>query len=62
MKRIQAKKHKIRTYETDKISLSCFDYKRFVLDDGVHTYFHKDCNKKCDKNENENDNNHDNEK
>ena len=48
MKRIQAKKH--------KISLSCFDDKRFVLDDGVHTlaYFHKDCNKKCDKNENEN--------
>ena len=48
MKRIQAKKHKIGTYEIDKISLSCFDDKRFVLDDGVHTlaYFHKDCNKK----------------
>ena len=47
MKRIQAKKHKIGTYEIDKISLSCFDNKRFVLDDGVHTlaYFHKDCNK-----------------
>ena len=28
MKRIQAKKHKIGTYETDKISLSCFDDKR----------------------------------
>ena len=44
-------------------SLSCFDDKRFVLDDGVHTlvYFHKDSNKKCDKNENENNNNnHDN--
>ena len=55
MKRIQAKKHKIGTYEIDKISLSCFDDKRFVLDDGVHAlaYFHKDCNKKCDKNENE---------
>ena len=48
MKRIQAKKHKIGTYEMDKISLSCFDDKRHVLDDGVHTlaYFHKDCNKK----------------
>ena len=48
MKRIQAKKHKIRTYEIDKISLSCFDDKRFVLDNGVNTlaYFHKDCNKK----------------
>ena len=62
MKRIQAKKHKIGTYVIDKISLSCFDDKRFVLDDGVHTlaYFHKDCNKKCNKNENENNNNHDN--
>ena len=58
MKRIQAKKHKIGTYEIDKISLSCFDDKRFVLDNGVHTlaYFHKDCNKKCDKNKNENNN------
>ena len=48
MKRIQAKKHKIGTYEIDKISLSCFDDKGFVLDDGVHTlaYFHKDCNDK----------------
>ena len=37
MRRIQAKKHKIGTYEIDKISLSCFDDKRFVLDDGIHT-------------------------
>ena len=46
MKRIQAKKHKIGTYEIDKISLSCFDDKRYVLDDGIHTlaYFHKDSN------------------
>ena len=62
MKRIEAKKHKIGTSEIDKISLSCFDDKSFVLDDGVHTlaYFHKDCNKKCDKNENENENNNNN--
>ena len=48
MKRIQAKKHKTGTYEIDKISLSCFDNKRFMLDNGVHSlaYFHKDCNKK----------------
>ena len=61
MKRIQVKKHKIGTYEIDKISLSCFDDK--VLDDGIHTlaYFYKDCNKKCDKNENNNnDDNNDN--
>ena len=44
MKRIQAKKHKIGTYDIDKISLSCFDNKRHVLDDGIYTlaYFHKD--------------------
>ena len=63
MKRIQAKKHKIGTYEIDKISLSCFDDKRFVLDNGINTvaYFHKECSKKCDKNENNNNNNnHDN--
>ena len=47
MKRIQSKKHKIRTCKINKISLSCFDNKRFVLDDGTHTlaYFHKDLRK-----------------
>ena len=57
MKRIQAKKHEIGNYEIDKISLSCFDDKRYVLDDGVNTlaYFHKDC-RKCD-NDNNNNNN-----
>ena len=56
MKRIQAKKHKIGTYEIDKISLSCFDDKRYVLDDGINTtYFHKNCNK-CDNNNNKNNN------
>ena len=50
---MQAKKHKIRSYEIDKIYLSCFDDKRFVLDDEVHSlaYIHNDSNKKCDKNE-----------
>ena len=44
MKRIQSKKHKTGTYEINKISLSCFDDKRFVLNDGIHTlaYFHED--------------------
>ena len=53
MKRIQAKKHKIGTYEINKISLSCFDDKRYILDDGVNTlaYIYKDC-KKCDNNNN----------
>ena len=44
MKRIQSKLHRIGTYNVFKISLSCFDDKRYVLDDGVNTlaYFHKD--------------------
>ena len=43
MKRIQNKKHKLGTYEIDKISLSCFDDKRYLLDDEIYTlsYFHK---------------------
>ena len=47
IKRIQGKKHKIGTYEINKMSLSCFDDKRFVLDDGIHTvaYFHKNLRK-----------------
>ena len=32
MKRIQIKKHKLGTYETNKKPLSCFDNKRYVLD------------------------------
>ena len=62
MKRIQSKKHKLGNYEINKIPLSCFDNKRYVLDDGIRTlaYFHKysvisckeikkDCDKKdCD--------------
>ena len=44
MKRIQNKKHKPGTYEMNKISLSVFDDKRFVLNDGIHifAYFDKD--------------------
>ena len=47
MRRIQGKKHKMGTYEINKTSLSVFDDKRFVLDDGIHTlaYFHKDLKK-----------------
>ena len=44
MKTIHAKKHKIGTYEIDKISLSSLDDKRYILDDGIHmlAYFHKE--------------------
>ena len=49
MKRIQSKNHKLGTYEIDKISLSCFDDKRYVLDDGIYTlsYFHKNSVTSC---------------
>ena len=44
MKRIQAKKHRLGTYDICKVSLSCFDDKRYVLNDGVKSlaYGHKD--------------------
>ena len=44
MERIQSKLHSVGTYDLNKISLSCFDDKRFVLDDGINTlaYGHKD--------------------
>ena len=44
MKRIQLKLHKIGTCYVCKISLSCFDDKRYILDDGVNSldYFQKD--------------------
>ena len=44
MTRIQGKKHKLGTYEINKILFSVFDDKRFILNDGIHTlaYFHKD--------------------
>ena len=43
MKRIQSKLHKIETYEVCKISLSCFDDERYILDDDINSvaYFHK---------------------
>ena len=44
MRRIQGRKNKMGAYEINKISLSVFDDKRFVLNDGIHTlaYFHND--------------------
>ena len=44
MKRIQSNLRRIGTYDVCKISLSCFDDKRYVLADGINTlaYFHKD--------------------
>ena len=44
MKTIQSRLHKIGTYNVCKVSLPCFDDKRYVLDNDVNTlvYFHKD--------------------
>ena len=44
MKRIRSKLHRIGTYDVCKISLSCFDDKRYILDDGINSlvYFHRD--------------------
>ena len=44
MKRIQIKLHRIGIYDVLKISVSCFDDKRYALDIGVNSlaYFHKD--------------------
>ena len=44
MKRILSEKHSIGSYLLNKISLSCYDDKRFILDSGINTlaYGHKD--------------------
>ena len=45
MKRILSEKHSIGSYLLNKISLSCYDDKRFILDDGINSlaYGHKNC-------------------
>ena len=44
MKGIQSKLHKIGIYKVCRSSLSCFNDKRYMLDDGINSfaYFHKD--------------------
>ena len=44
MKRIQSKLHRVGTYDVCKVSVSCFDDERYILDDGIDSlaYFHKD--------------------
>ena len=48
MKGIKSINHRMYTYESNKISLSCYDDKRYILDDGKNTlpYGHKDTIKK----------------
>ena len=42
MKRTQSKLHRIATYDICKISMSCFDDKSYILNDGINSlpYFH----------------------
>ena len=44
MRSIKSKNHKIYTQESNKISLSCFDDKSYILEDGINTlpFGHKD--------------------
>ena len=37
MKRILSKQHNIGSYLLNKIGLSCYDDKRFILDDGINS-------------------------
>ena len=37
MRGIKPKNHNFGIYKTNKISLSCFDDKRYILNDGINT-------------------------
>ena len=47
MKRILSEKHNIGSYVINKVSLSCYDDKRYILDDGINSlaYGHEKINK-----------------
>ena len=38
MKTIRSQKHQLGSYETNKISLSCFDDKRYIHNNGITSY------------------------
>ena len=38
MKSIRSQKHQLRSYEINKVSLSCFDDKRYIHDNGISSY------------------------
>ena len=37
---LRSTKHEVGTYDMNKISLSCYDDKRYILDDCIHTLAH----------------------
>ena len=38
MKTIRSQNHQLGSYEINKVSLSCYDDKRYILEDGIHIY------------------------
>ena len=44
MERIQSNLHSVGNYNINKISLSCFDDKRYILNDGFNTLAYDDKN------------------
>ena len=38
MKTIRSKRHQLSSYEINKISLSCFDDKQYLHDNGIYSY------------------------
>ena len=38
MKTIRSQGHQLGSYEINKVSLSCFDDERYILDNGVNSY------------------------
>ena len=37
----RSKKHNLRLYKINKVSLSCYDDKRHILEDGITSYAHR---------------------
>ena len=38
MKTIRSQNHELGSYEINKVSLSCFDDKRYILENGIKSY------------------------
>ena len=43
MKSIRSEYHQVSSYEINKTSLSCYDDKRYILDDGKTSYAYGHC-------------------
>ena len=50
MKTIRSEYHQISSYHSNKISLSCYDDKRYILDDGITSYAYGYSSKKLKNN------------